>query len=128
MVVALKAGIAKTNGPSLDLALQGQNRRICFDTCFKILELLPLRLLDFERDLAASVEELSNLLEIVSTATPCGHRWRADTHTTRGERGGVAMHCIAVQRDRADLTDFLQLGTGQSMRAQIPEHEVVVRA
>merc|ERR1740121_1120406 len=102
--------VAETDCPFLDLSFQCLDVWVCFKAVLEVLEFLALRLLDLERDLAATIEELSNLLEVLRCATACCHRWRADAHAARRQRRGVAVHRITVQRDGADLADLLHLG------------------
>ena len=84
--------------------------------------------MDFQGDLAAAIEELPDLLEVLLRAAPGGHGRGADTDTPGGEGGGVAVHGVAIQRDGGRLADLLDLGPRQAMRAQVPKQEVVVCA
>mmetsp|Transcript_56404 Transcript_56404/g.147018 ORF Transcript_56404/g.147018 Transcript_56404/m.147018 type:complete len:476 (+) Transcript_56404:49-1476(+) len=123
-----KPWVAKADGPSLHLLAQLHHIRVVGQARLEVLQLLALLLLDLQGDLAAAVQELGDLLEVLRGAAAGGHRRRADAHAARRQRGGVAVHGVAVQRDGRELADLLQLRAREPMGPQVPEHQVVVSA
>mmetsp|Transcript_109442 Transcript_109442/g.274134 ORF Transcript_109442/g.274134 Transcript_109442/m.274134 type:complete len:517 (+) Transcript_109442:95-1645(+) len=123
-----KPWVAKADGPSLHLLAQLHHIRVVGQARLEVLQLLALLLLDLQGDLAAAVQELGDLLEVLRGAAAGGHRRRADAHAARRQRGGVAVHGVAIQRDGRELADLLQLRAREPMGPQVPEHQVVVSA
>mmetsp|Transcript_71980 Transcript_71980/g.232887 ORF Transcript_71980/g.232887 Transcript_71980/m.232887 type:complete len:229 (-) Transcript_71980:491-1177(-) len=120
--------VAKCGSPNLHLRLQLRDVCIARDGGLEVFELLALLGLDFQRYLAAPVKEEGDLPEVLRRAAARCHRWRTDAHSARGKSGGVTMHGIAVQRYGGSLANLFDFGTRQTMRPEVPEHQVVVRA
>lgn len=52
----------------------------------------------------------------------------ADTNSTGNGSALVALDGVLVEGNVREVADLLNLGAGEAERAEIPEHEVVVRA
>jgi hypothetical protein len=109
----------------------------------KVLEELAASLLLSEqRDLDDTVQELGDLLDIRLDHGSGGQSRGTDTDTTGDERRRcvVSEHArtndtrqrtvtgngVLVEGDVSGVTDLLDLGTGQTKRAEIPEDQVVL--
>merc|ERR1711972_913634 len=65
--------VAEADGPSLHLRAKLRHISVVAQACLEILQLLALLLLYLQGDLAAAVQELGDLLEVVRRATAGGH-------------------------------------------------------
>mmetsp|Transcript_17647 Transcript_17647/g.56218 ORF Transcript_17647/g.56218 Transcript_17647/m.56218 type:complete len:334 (+) Transcript_17647:94-1095(+) len=92
----------------------------------EMLELCSGALLQRKRQLDGLVQVLRHPHEIGLAETARGQRRRADANPAGRGGGDVATHCVLVERDADRLGELLELGAGQPLRPQVPEHEVVV--
>merc|ERR1719293_523071 len=88
--------VAEAAGPSLHLLSQHYDVGVVGQTGLEVLQLLALLGLHLQRDLAATVQELRDLLELCHLAAAGRHRRGAYAHAARRQRGGVAVDGVAV--------------------------------
>ena len=124
----MNARVTEANGPFLDLLAERNHVGILEEALFEVFQLLALRLLDSQGNLATTVKEATDLDEVLCFAATSGHCRGTDADTTRRQRRDISVNTIAVERDRSTLTNLLDLGTCEPMRPHIPEDEVIVCA
>merc|ERR1719198_2114555 len=120
--------VSQTRSPRIHLAPEGLELRVAFEALLEILELLALRGLDPHRDLAATIKESCDLLELLHSAAARGHGRSTHTDSARGESRGVAVDRVPVQADARTLAHLLHLGASEAVRPDIPEDKMVVGA
>merc|ERR1711879_1088996 len=73
--------VAEADGPSLHLLAQLHHVAVLGQARLEVLQLLALLLLHLQGDLAAPVQELGDLLEVLIAAAASGHGRRANAHS-----------------------------------------------
>lgn len=94
----------------------------------KVLDELARSLLDLEGNLDSLVQEIRNLLEVSLLHTPRGQCRGTDTDTAGNESAGVTVDGVLVDGDVDQIADLLHLGASETLRPQVPENKVIVRA
>ena len=122
------ARVAKLGSPRHDVGLQVNNCLVARDGGLEILKFLAGLRLNILADLDNAVEEDTDLGEVFFGAIAGSHRGGADTDTAGGERGLVAGDAVTVQGDVRGLADLLDLASGEFVRADVPEEQMVVGA
>mmetsp|Transcript_3675 Transcript_3675/g.11435 ORF Transcript_3675/g.11435 Transcript_3675/m.11435 type:complete len:539 (-) Transcript_3675:171-1787(-) len=112
----------------LGVGAQLEHLRVVVERGEEVDQLLAAGALDLDRDLNAAVEQLGDLVKILLDEAARGHRGRADPDRAGRHRRDVAVHRVLVERDVRLVEERLHLGARQAERAQVPQHEVVVRA
>jgi len=112
--------------PSLNFVSERLHCLIALKTQLEIFQLLSLLFLNLECDLATTIQEEGNLLEIRPSATTRGHGSGTKTNTAWGQSWRITVDRFAVQRDRADVTQLLDFRPCQAVGPHIPQDQVVV--
>merc|ERR1719337_225138 len=112
----------------LDFRAQLLHAREALDVLLEVHELLAVLVLDGHRELRAAVQEARHLHEVRLLHAARRHGRRAHAAAARAQGGLVARHAVAVHADAHGLAHLLDLAARETERAQVPEHEVVVRA
>mmetsp|Transcript_12301 Transcript_12301/g.34211 ORF Transcript_12301/g.34211 Transcript_12301/m.34211 type:complete len:473 (+) Transcript_12301:227-1645(+) len=119
---------AKVGGPLVDTLLEVLDLGVAREALLEVDHLLAVLGLELQANFDDLVQELPDFDKVFGAATTTRHGRHADADASWRQGARVTEDGVLVQSDVSQVGDELHLVPGETLRPQVPQNQVVLRA